>query len=40
MDSLLAKLRSVDALSEEQYQAALGEEVVVSSAVASQPDRE
>jgi hypothetical protein len=29
VDALLAKLRSVDALSEEEYRAALAEEIVV-----------
>ncbi len=39
IDNLLAKLRSVDALTEEEYQSALAEEIVVSGrgAPASQP---
>jgi hypothetical protein len=40
MDHLLAKLRSVDALSEGEYQAALGEEIVVSPEIASPRDPE
>jgi hypothetical protein len=37
VDNLLAKLRSVDALTEEEYQAALAEEIVVSGRGAPAP---